>query len=83
MVVMIAGIHISQEIFAINILRALKSSGASSEACSATVTSVTTVWKPGFRYMYGKLEVVFRSGAVYIRHSKDLKKCRISVFKKI
>ena len=43
---MIAGIHISQEIFAIGVLQAFKNLfGASSEACSAMVT---IVWRPGF-----------------------------------
>ena len=43
---MIAGIHISQEIFAIDVLTAFRNFfGASSEACSAIVT---TIWTPGF-----------------------------------
>ena len=46
-VVLIAGIHISQEMLTIDVLTALQILfGASSEACSAIVT---TIWRPGFR----------------------------------
>ena len=43
---MITGIHNSHEIFAVNVLTALKILfGASSEACSMIVM---TIWRPGF-----------------------------------
>ena len=42
---MIASIHISKEIFAIDVLTALNPLGATSGACSAIVT---TIWRPGF-----------------------------------
>ena len=52
-IVMIAGFHISQEIYAIDVLTALKSS--LKQRRKHVLRSVTTVWRPGFTHRVNSL----------------------------